>query len=303
MDKIFIILLIILICTSCSNDEIDHIELTAPINVTLPKNPKTLNILAIGNSFTEDATTLLPSILEDLDIKNVTLGRLTYNSGSLENHYMFYNNKSNVYQFSITENNIWNDISNTYSINEAIKYTDWDIIVIQQASYKAGIYNSFQPYLNGLLNNIYRDCHNKNVVFGWHLTWSYSTDCNRPQFSDYNYSQERMYNAIIETTTSMIKDTGIALIIPSGITIQNLRNTSLNNPPKDITRDGFHIDLGIGRYALAYTWFQSIITPCFNRQIQESSYIPPFTEGIKVNKDNLQIVLDVVQKSCKDPLK
>lgn len=288
-----IFLLCILFLYSCSNDEIENIELTAIINTELPKNPKHLKILAIGNSFTEDGIFYLPSVLNNQNIANVELGKLTNSGASLEDHYKSYS-KSGKYKFSIRNNDSWQTLSNEYSIKDVVANTNWDLIIIQQVSDQAGIYKSYQPYLNGLINNLYKDCPNKNVVFGWHMTWAYSTDSQHNGFSNYNYDQICMYNAIVESTKLMMTETGINLIIPSATTIQNLRNTPLNNPPKDLTIDGYHIDQHFGRYALACTWFQSLIVPCFDNQELSMNK----KASIDISNEDYQIILHASKNAC-----
>ena len=54
------------------------------VNYPLPENPDTLRILAIGNSFSDDATQYLPDLLEAAGIHNVILGRLYIGGCTLE---------------------------------------------------------------------------------------------------------------------------------------------------------------------------------------------------------------------------
>ena len=45
--------------------------------------------------------------------------------------------------------------------------------------------------------------------------------------------------------------------------LQNLRTSPLNND-MDLTRDGYHMDYGLSRYAAACAVFESIISPSFD---------------------------------------
>ena len=61
-----------------------------------------------------------------------------------------------------------------------------------------------------------------------------------------------MYSSILSVVDSIIaKNPAIKGIIPCGTAIQNLRTSRLGDT---LTRDGFHMSLGIGRYTLALTW-------------------------------------------------
>ena len=65
-----------------------------------------------------------------------------------------------------------------------------------------------------------------------------------------------MYSAIVSAVESKIlTNTAISGIIPSGTAIQNLRTSPLGDT---LTRDGFHLSYGIGRYIAALTFFKSL---------------------------------------------
>ena len=94
-----------------------------------------------------------------------------------------------------------------------------------------------------------------------------------------------MYDAICATAAEAKKESEIDVVIPSGITIQKLRSTQINNPPLDLTRDGYHLDLGAGRYAAACTWFESLIAPiyhtsCIGNTLRSNSGNVPVTDDI-----------------------
>lgn len=99
------------------------------------------------------------------------------------------------------------------------------------------------------------------------MTWAYSTDSTHGDFPSYGRDQKAMYNAITECVHQLLRDNKqIRRIIPSGTAVQSLRLSPVNNA-KDLTRDGFHIDLGGGRYALACTWYEALIRPYTHRSM------------------------------------
>ena len=62
-----------------------------------------------------------------------------------------------------------------------------------------------------------------------------------------------MYRAILQALDTQVKPTGaFEGIIPVGTAIQNLRTSYLGDT---LTRDGYHLSYGIGRYTAALTWF------------------------------------------------
>lgn len=65
-----------------------------------------------------------------------------------------------------------------------------------------------------------------------------------------------MYNAIIAAVNQAADyHTEIEFVIPSGTAIQNARTTFLGD---NFNRDGYHLDLGIGRYTAACTWLEAL---------------------------------------------
>ena len=57
---------------------------------------KTLRILAVGNSFSDDAMEYLPALLESMGIDDVELARLYVGGCSLEQHLRFHVGESRV---------------------------------------------------------------------------------------------------------------------------------------------------------------------------------------------------------------
>lgn len=268
-----------------------------PVSVTnfknnpLPKNPTSLKILGIGNSFTEDGMQYLPDLLKHAGIDNVMLGRVVRGGASLETHHQMYMSGEAYtrYEKSYAGKNAWEKVKDSCRFVEAVADEAWDIIVIQQASQFSGVYETFQPYLNELIDAIVTNCPNAGVSLVWQMTWAYGRDFDHKKVDYYRRDQDVMFHAIINTVKTMITETGIDIIIPSAIAVQNVRNTSLNNPPLDLTRDGFHMDLGAGRYLLACTWFQTLIAPCFNTSVTGNSFRVD-NGNIPVTDDNFEIL-------------
>lgn len=268
-------------------------------NNPLPKQPISLKILGIGNSFTEDGMQYIPDLLTHAGIENVMLGRLVIGGCSLEKHFRNYQSGDTAYRYdkSYPGKNRWETVKGKCGLVEGVSDEAWDVIVIQQVSQNAGRYETYQPYLNQLIRSIVMNCPNAGVSLAWQMTWAYGQDSNHGGFIHYERNQQKMYDAIVQATRRMVSETGIDLVIPSATTIQLLRKTSLNNPPLDLTRDGYHIDTGAGRYALACTWFQTLIAPCFNTTILGNSFRTD-TGNIPIDDANYVIVQKAAQQAC-----
>lgn len=228
----------------------------------------TLRILAIGNSFSNDGMEHLPALLENLDIENVEVARLHIGGCSLERHTQCYNSREAAYEFyhSKAGENHWVKSEEKVPMQHALEMGEWDIITLQQVSGQSGKYESYVPHLDNLIAIVSKAQPQAELV--WHMTWSYSTDSTHGDFPKYDNDQQKMYSAITDCVNRMFKDHGaIKRIIPSGTTIQSLRASKINNSPKDFTRDGYHMDLGAGRYALACTWYEALIEPYTHRSM------------------------------------
>ena len=101
-----------------------------------------LKILAVGNSFSQDATYYLHQIAaaDNIDIKAVNL----YIGGcSLERHWKNIQNEAEEYL--LEENGL--STEKYVSVQQALKLEAWDYVVTQQASHDSGIIETYHPYL------------------------------------------------------------------------------------------------------------------------------------------------------------
>ena len=261
------ILITATLTSACSKDDFSYFQ-----NPHIAQEYGEIRILAIGNSFSDDSMEYIPEILDNLGIENVELARLYVSGCTLERHIQLYNKKEAAYKFyhSKAGKNHWIKIEQKASLQDALDMGEWDIITIQQASGLSGIYNSYTPHLKSLINIIREAQPQAEIV--WHMTWAYSTESPHSEYPKYDYNQQKMYQAITECAQHLLNDYKvIKRVIPSGTTIQSLRTSIINNPPKDFTRDGSHIDLGAGRYALACTWYEVLIYPYTNISMMGNS--------------------------------
>lgn len=242
-------------------------------NYPIPLYKDSLKVLMIGNSFAEDATRYIDDIINvsGIDPNKISIYILSQGSGSLED---WYNNYMSDKSFIITKRAGLLEVGKTTGTVKEVISQDWDIISLQQVSTLTIDYDSFNPYLNELVRIIRLHCTNQKVTIAWHSVWGFWSG-----YGGAPYGIER-YNKIQEATIKQINQNGIDLIIPTGTAIQNARSTSLNSE-HDLTRDGKHIQYGVGAYIIACTLFQSIISPVFNKNIIGNESIHNVTEEEK----------------------
>jgi hypothetical protein len=110
-----------------------------------------------------------------------------------------------------------------------------------------------------------------------------------------------MFEAIHQCVKNLKKDYKIKTIIPSGTAIQSLRMSAVNNPPMDFTRDGYHLDLGSGRYAAACTWYETLIKPYTHISMMGNTLRPDV--GTKVSEEMAPYIHKAAKRAVKQPFK
>lgn len=219
------------------------------VNTLKLKKCKELKILAIGNSFSDDALWLLPDILKSLGIYNFRVSNLYYPGCLLESHLGNIINNNAVYEFRTNRGEGWNTINETKLI-DALNDDEWDYITFQQGSTKSGILESYHPLIQIIS---YVKSIKPNAIFAWHMTWAYQQDYSSLAFAN-NYigNQSVMYNSIVKSVKdTILQNEDIKFIIPNGTAIQNARTSILGDT---LTRDGFHMSYDVGRFITALTY-------------------------------------------------
>lgn len=205
-----------------------------------------MKVLAIGNSFSQDATRYLRGIADAAGCK-MKVVNLYIGGCSLATHFknIISNNKAYSFEFNGEPTGLF------VSVEQALLSDEWDVITLQQASHYSGNYDSYQPYLNELAAYVRRYCPKSKLVI--HQTWAYEEGCARLEMAGFPDSNS-MYLALSECYDKAAKDINADFIIPSGTVFKTLVETDV---PK-IHRDTFHALKGVGRYALALTWFRAL---------------------------------------------
>lgn len=242
--------------------------------ITIPreKYSKSLKILAIGNSFSNDSMQYLFDICKSGGVQTVVLGNLYIAGCSLNTHSKNILSASPNYTYYKNTDGNWNTTENE-SVQNAIKEENWDIITVQQVSGYTGDAYSHKP-LAGILEFLDKNKPNSETRIMWNMTWAYQSTSKHNDFAKYNNDQMTMYKAITNTVQSQVvtKDS-ICGIIPVGTAIQNLRSSYIGDV---LTRDGQHLSYDYGRYTAALTWFHYItgISP------DAVAWVPPDYSGI-----------------------
>lgn len=215
-------------------------------------------ILSIGNSFSEDAHRYLFDIAKSYGIPEdkILIVNMFRGGESLAGHVINLNANTSNYQFQIYTSSTIERDSVDRSLNYALSYAKWDVITFQQVSSLSGDATSFGDSLNSLVNWAKTNSLNPNVKIGYHMSWAYQRNSNHWDFWRYDFSQMTMYESIVNATLDNVDfNNQFDYFIPSGTAIQNVRTSYIGD---NLTRDGYHLTLELGRYIASLTFFKSI---------------------------------------------
>lgn len=248
-----------------------------------------MKVLSIGNSFTQDANYYLHQIGEAAGVEN-ELVNLVIGGCPLEKHWN--NMQTGVQEYEIEVNGVNREPERRVSIKEILMENDWDVIVTQQASHDSGIMDSYEPFLGYMLEIFHEYAPNAKVFLN--ETWAYEPDSTHPCFDRYNHSTQEMYECLHKAYHTAAEKHNLP-VIPSGTLIQKIRATEeYSNGTRSICRDGFHMDLMYGRYAVGCMWAKKI----FGISLKENTYVPEteYLPGVKPEQHIVDMIKELVDK-------
>lgn len=206
-----------------------------------------MNILAIGNSFSEDATRYLHDIARS-DGKNLQVTNLYIGGCSLEHHYrnMLSDEKKYELQYNGQKTGFF------VSLRDALLNRRWDVITMQQVSSHSFKKESYLPYISSLAEFV-RKCAPSAKLY-LHQTWAYEEGSARLLSVAKYDSADRMLGDIVKVNSEIASLIKAEKIIRSGELFGALAQKGI----KGIHRDTSHASFGLGRYALGLLWYRTI---------------------------------------------
>jgi hypothetical protein len=205
-----------------------------------------MNVLAIGNSFSQDATRYLNKIAKadnfDMMVVNLYIGGC-----SLKRHYLNIEKDAKEYELEYNGENTGFYVS----IKEALTNRVWDYITLQQVSQESINYETYQPYLNAIVEFINNVAPSSKIVL--HQTWAYESGSDRLCKELMYKDQGDMFDDLKQAYNKAANEICANMIIPSGELFQSLIRKGIK-----VHRDTFHATYGIGRYALGLLWYHKL---------------------------------------------
>ena len=234
-----------------------------------PNQPDYINegikILAIGNSYSEDALRYLFDLLTQLGVNagNTKIVNAYISGGTFQHHAdnIRRNNYNNLERQLITANGtITKSRMGQFTLLQLLQEENWDIITVQQqngtsTNWTATDNQNFNILLDFVKNNANRSTHFR---LGWHMTWAFTQsyfDSNRWLITDFG-TPYRMYELICSAVQAkIVPDNDFDFIIPTGTAIQNAKSTALFGD--NLTHDGSHLN-NLGCYIGSAMWVKTL---------------------------------------------
>ena len=263
-------------------------EETTAEEIKVAEPPKSIKILAIGNSFSTDSMEYLYNILKAGGVEDIVLGNLYYGGCSLDQHYQFAKNDSASYTYYKHTGRGWVKTAD-YKMSQSLVDEKWDYVSLQQTSKTCGLTNSYGK-LDEMIAIVKEKCPDAKLI--WNMTWAYQQDSTHSSFPNYQNDQMTMYNMIINVVNEVITPLGFDVMIPCMTSIQNARTSFMGDT---LTRDGYHLDYYIGRYIAGLTWYAAI-TGC---SVEGIDYNP---STAKITDDMLRAAKEAVTTAIAKPL-
>lgn len=216
-----------------------------------------MNILAIGNSFSEDATRYLHGIARADGMYTEIVGA-AIGGCSFEWHYrhMLGDHK----EYMLFFNGAYTGFKT--SLKEALLSREWDVVTIQQVSHLSFKKDTYQPYASALAAYIRQYAPKAKLLL--QQTWAYEEGTDRLHNIAGYQTGDAMLADIKKAYGEICDEVGFDGIIPSGEMFGELLKRGI---PK-VHRDTFHATLGLGRYALGLLWYR-VLT---GRSVKDNSF-------------------------------
>lgn len=227
----------------------------------------TIRLLAIGNSFSEDAVEqhLYPIAAADSTV--MIIGNLYIGGCDIDRHVSNIQHDAPAYSYRKIDTTGVLVTRDTTRLSYAIADEPWDFVSVQQASGLSGIAESYAQ-LPVLVEWVRSQAPQAQVIF--HQTWAYARGSKHKDFARYDRDQDTMVCRILSASRMAADSVGIQLIVPSLRAITCARHRT---PEGRITRDSYHLNRAYGRYIASATWYSALT----GRSVVGNSYQP---EGV-----------------------
>lgn len=245
---------------------------TEPAPTEPAEEAKVLKVLTLGHSLAVDSNHMinLVSATEGIgDYEEILIGTLYYSGCRLSQHVAFIQSGEaayNLYMSSTTTADQPPKILNEMTMQQALTFEYWDIIVMMGNPWEIDSAGAFE---NGSIQAIQKfvNEHKMNPLayFAWHMPWAMPGDTDLlkmyPHEPNSHYNNALTYgldkSAHFYAMTRCVEqyilpDETFKFVIPTGTAIQNAWSGYMED--KDLHRDYFHAT-DMARAMTSYVWY------------------------------------------------
>jgi hypothetical protein len=168
---------------------------------------KTVRLLTVGNSFSQNATHYLPSLAtasgHALIHRPIAVGgaSLQFHAEKAQKHAQDADDSAGLY-------------ANKRSLQQELAAEPWDFVTIQQASLKSDDLSTYRPYAGQLRDYVAKHAPGAQLLV--HATWAYRCDDPRftakPSKSGGLATQQAMYRGLAHAYEVIAMELGVRLI-------------------------------------------------------------------------------------------
>lgn len=174
-----------------------------------------MNILTIGNSFTDSLELYFPAAVQSARC-DLHFERANFGGCELARHWSYIEAEERDVRCRIYQGG--------RKLRSILELRAWDVVTIQQASHDSWRPETFQPWAGNIIAYVKKHAPQTEVVI--QQTWAYRAD--HPQLlpgSEWGVSQDEMYERLTENYTKLARDYKLR-IIPTGYAVQLTRRNS-----------------------------------------------------------------------------
>lgn len=235
-----------------------------------------IQLLSIGNSYSQDALAYVPFIMQNMGVDtDIQIGILMQSSSSLEMHVDNFEKDAAAYIFFLYDGgSSWKNYGHK-TIQWALDNCNWDIVTLQQSSQATHSWSNYQPWCNKLIDYV-RGYVDYPVKFVWYQPMARPAKSNANISTGDNWSDAEItehYENTARSSKRILEETICEYVVPVGTAIQNARSitriktlgdyaTNLHNTSKMgylTANDGVHLQEGLPCQIAAYTFVLSLL--------------------------------------------
>lgn len=298
MKRLLVVFLSLLLLCGCAPapEATSPTANDAPVEEVITFDPlcngKTLKVLAIGNSFSNNATEYLYEIAQAEGMTEIVIGRLYIGSCTLEKHAACATNNTPDYTYYKNTTGTWEKTEDATML-QGLQDEAWDIITLQQSSGKSGLEGSYDGYLETLIDYVNTNKTNPEAKLVWHQTWAYQGDSTHKDFANYGNDQLSMYYSIMTSCNEKIlTNEAFSAVFPVGTAVQNARTSPWGD---NITADGYHLN-DLGKALGAYTWYAM-----FTGKGLTQIHLDKLSSGMNLSDQTKSIIIESVNNALQTP--